>query len=215
MKSLAVVAPNPLSAVPCCSGSFSDDSELTASERDRTLRSTVDGDKIRSRLLSRLGIVQAQPPEHKRIAPMRKVAPFSEPLKFKDEEDFRVHGSPGEERSPSPSCRKSVVAFDNEVSVVPIPKHQEYSKRIRSRLWCDKRELSTMAARNFLEYQSEGWNPSQVIEDEGFITMSTGEKIHPVHIQRLLASPFMMMRQPMRVMHLQPPMEVVRRPPVV
>lgn len=217
MKSLAVVAPNPPSAVPCCSGSLSDDSEIlsTASERDRTLRSTVDGNKIRSRLLSRLGIVQQVPPEHKRIAPMRKVAPFSEPLKFRHDEDVSVHGSPGEEGASAPSSRKSVVAFDNEVSVVPIPKHQEYSKRIRSRLWCDKRELSTMAARNFLEYQSEGWTPSQVIEDEGFIIMSTGEKIHPVHIQRLLASPFMVMRQPMRVMQLQPPMEVSRRPPLV
>ena len=72
-----------------------------------------------------------------------------------------------------------------------------------------------MAARNFLEYQSEGWTPSQVVEDEGFITMPTGEKIHPVHIQRLLASPFMMMRQPLRTMQLQPPIEISRRPPLV
>ena len=177
-------------------------------------RSALDGNKIRSRLLSRLGIIQKQEPNASaaasaRLVPMmRKVALLSEPLKYKAEDDCEVEeddegadllkpgggscssGSTTSTTGSSTRSRRSVVAFDDEVSVVPIPKHQEYSNRIRSRLWCDRRELRSMAARNTLEYQAEGWHPSTVIEDEGFITMSTGERIHPVHFQRLLCSPF-------------------------
>ena len=193
-------------------------SSTVLSQRNGALlrRSTVNGKKIRSRLLNRLGIVEKPDPtttsgggskvSSSRLVPVvRKVPLLSEPLKY-DEEDNCEDEDDGLLKQGSHSCssdnsgitisssttggRRSVVAFDEEVSVVPIPKHQEYSNRIRSRLWSDKRELRRMAARNTLEYRAEGWNPSTVIEDEGFITMSTGERIHPVHFQRLLCTPF-------------------------
>jgi len=217
MKSLSVVTPSPACIVELDQRRMSSPASSVSSRssyasnisRSSLSRSAVDGNKIRSRLLTTLGIVQhpkgirktARPPE------MRKVAPFSVPLKYEPEDDEKTEAS---SVSSSPSSRKSVVAFDNEVSVVPIPKHQEYSQRIRSRLWCDKRELRTMAARNTLEYQSEGWNPSTVVEDEGFITTACGERIHPVHLHRLLSSPFL--RQPMKIMQLRAPLDASRQP---
>lgn len=197
-------------------GSKGDDRKILISslspQNGALRRSAVDGNKIRSRLLSRLGIVQKQEANASaaasaRLVPMmRKVALLSEPLKYKAEDNCEVEEDDEDEdlKQCGTSCssnsttstagsstrsRRSVVAFDDNVSVVPIPKHQEYSNRIRSRLWCDRRELRSMAARNTIEYQAEGWHPSTVIEDEGFITMSTGERIHPVHFQRLLCSP--------------------------
>lgn len=168
-------------------------------------RSSVDdGNKIRSRLLSSLGFVQKRPGVAANAIPLRKLSVFSEPLKYDDgdeEDGIKEGGSSVSSTSSYTRTRRSVVAFDGEVSVVHIPKHEEYSKRIRSKLWCDKRELRNMAARNTLEYQSEGWNPSTVVLDEGFITMSNGEKVHPVHIQRLLCSPYFR-RPPIRAMQL-------------
>ena len=219
MKSLSVVSPSPsrfvelgdpkrlspASSVSSRTSTTSSCSSLSSSSRPRT---TADGNKIRSRLLNTLGIVQQKPGVRKVASPpvMRKVAPVVVPLKYSDGQGEDLSDSSitstGSESTSSPVSRKSMVAFDEEVSVVHIPKHQEYSKRIRSRLWCDKRELRTMAARNTLEYQAEGWNPSTVVEDEGFITTANGERIHPVHLHRLLSSPFL---RPMKIMQLRPP----------
>lgn len=213
MKSLSVVTPSPAHIVELDQRRLSPASSVSSrssytsnSSRSSLSRSAVDGNKIRSRLLTKLGIVQ-QPKGKVRPPEIRKVAAFTIPLKSEPEpeDDEQTEAS----SVSSPSSRKSVVAFDNEVSVVHIPKHQEYSQRIRSRLWCDKRELRTMAARNTLEYQSEGWDPSKVVEDERFITTASGERIHPVHLHRLLSSPFL--RQPMKIMQLRAPLDAPRQ----
>lgn len=220
MKSLSVITPSPARIVEIDQKGLSPASSVSSTVSSRSSgssfesrscssyssRSTVDGDKIRSRLLTKLGIVQ-QPQGTSKARPpgMRKVAPFSVPLKYNEASEETDC-----EPTSSPSSRKSVVVFDNEVSVVPIPKHQEYSQRIRKSLWCDRQSMRIMVNRNTLEYQAEGWNPSTVVEDEGFITTATGERIHPVHLHRLLSSPFF--RQPMKVMAVRPPMAVARQP---
>lgn len=161
-------------------------------------RPVVDGDKIRSRLLRQLGIVPAaeEAKVTSRPVDMRKVEAFSEPLKYDGSDESGDDGSAMEKPK-----KYSTVAFEDEVSVIPIPRHQEYSQRIRSRLWCDKRELRTMAARNTIEYQSEGWNWRTVVDDDAFITTASGERIHPVHLRRLLSSPYV--RQPLRILQQQ------------
>jgi len=157
-------------------------------------RSAVAGDQIRSRLLNKLGIVKrTQQESRSRPIEVRKVVPLLEPLKYnhtdEDGEEFsNCDLGSSFSSNGSTKSRRSVVAFDDEVSVVPIPKHQEYSDRIRSRLWCDKQELRTMVAMNTLEYQAEGWHWSTVVEDEGFVHLSNGKRIHPVHFQHLLWS---------------------------
>ena len=167
----------------------------------------------RSRLYARLGIVPLLSSEGKRVnacsRPVRKIAPFSEPLKYdsssEQEDELRSPERISKEGTTiikTKSQKSRAVAFKKEVSVVLVPNHQQYSDRIRSRLWCGKQELRNMAARNTLEYESEGWRWENVLEDDEFITMASGERVHPVHFRRLFSSPFVV-RQPMRVLQYQ------------
>lgn len=52
--------------------------------------------------------------------------------------------------------RKKKISFDESVQVVPIPKRNEYSSRVRQRLWANADEIHKNAARNTIEFLSEG-----------------------------------------------------------
>lgn len=79
--------------------------------------------------------------------------------------------------------RKGRVSLHKSVSVIPIPSRCEYSLQIRERLWSSSEELRTNAARNSVEFASEGWNWRNVIEDEHMLLHPpSGELIHPIHI---------------------------------
>jgi len=77
---------------------------------------------------------------------------------------------------------KHRVRFSEVVEVVNIPSHTEYSNRIKLQYWSDAKEISEMAYRNFLEFESEGWNWENVLEeDEMIFCQETGGLVHPIH----------------------------------
>ena len=79
------------------------------------------------------------------------------------------------------------VSFDATVEVRPIPMRTEYSSRIRSHLWSGRREMHDNVSRNVLEYASERYDWRNAPEDDEFyVDVATGEKIHPIHYERYL-----------------------------
>ena len=83
--------------------------------------------------------------------------------------------------------RERSVSFDTTVTVKPIPKHQEYSDRIKGRLWHDPQETRKNVQRNAVEFASENHNWELSLEDHEMYThAATGEKIHPIHVHCLL-----------------------------
>mmetsp|Transcript_52893 Transcript_52893/g.78421 ORF Transcript_52893/g.78421 Transcript_52893/m.78421 type:complete len:192 (-) Transcript_52893:328-903(-) len=74
------------------------------------------------------------------------------------------------------------ITFDDSVNVMPIPMRNEYSNRVRHRLWSDSMEIHENAARNAVEFAAENWDWRSVTEDDSmYVCCVTGELIHPVH----------------------------------
>jgi hypothetical protein len=134
----------------------------------------TDGNRIRSKLLNQLGFVEptSQPFDFYPVSLRKRVVPFSMPLKCESKQETR---------------RKTTVVFDDNVSVISIPSHSDYSERIRSRTWADRYEIADMASRNMLEFASEGWDWRNVAGDEDMLLID-GELIHPIHRNSLLAA---------------------------
>lgn len=117
----------------------------------------------------------------------QKVALLQESLKYDRVADDlyslkrRKTGAPNE--SPSRSNKKRL-DFNETVEVVPIPMRNEYSNRVRSRLWSNAVEIHENAARNSIEFAAEGWEWRSVTEDERmYVCVATGELIHPCHYE--------------------------------
>ena len=75
------------------------------------------------------------------------------------------------------------MSFESSVSVVTIPNKESYSERTKSSIWTQSWELEELAARNILEFQSEGWDYRKAIEEQDFV-LYQDQLIHPVHVMR-------------------------------
>jgi hypothetical protein len=139
------------------------------------MATNTDGDRIRSKLLNQLGFVEptSQPFDFYPVSLRKRVVTVSTmPLKCDSKQETR---------------KKTAVVFDDNVSVISIPSHSDYSDRIRSRTWADRYEIADMASRNMLEFASEGWDWRNVAGDEDMLHIE-GELIHPIHRNSLLAA---------------------------
>lgn len=76
-------------------------------------------------------------------------ASYAETLKYGAEEDGSFHPKRRKRSSRS-------LTFNETVTVVAIPMRNEYSSHVRSKLWSSRLELQQNAARNAIEFVSEG-----------------------------------------------------------
>lgn len=117
-------------------------------------------------------------PKHLSLAKMQ------EPLKYSKDDSVSTTPKTATTTTNTKPKRRGIF-FDESVSVVPIPMRTDYSKRMRDRMYHDRKDLATMAARNSIEFAAEGWDWRTVTEEDGMYTCSvTGTKVHPIHIQR-------------------------------
>lgn len=88
------------------------------------------------------------------------------------------------ESSNSTRRRRKRCVFNETVRVIPIPLRTEYSNRVRDRIWSNSVEIQENAARNTIEFASEGWDWRAVLLDEAMHhCTTTGELIHPIHYE--------------------------------
>jgi len=160
--------------------------------------------RIRSNYIHRLGIddiASSEKPKDRlpsRGSLLGKVILTSEPLKYKEEREpqnwnfLNIFQGTTAELPPatggSSSCNSSTdsnerrLTFQEDVVVVPIPRRDEYSQRVKDRLWMTAEEINSNAQRNAVEFAAEGWDWRLVTEDDGMYKCTeSGELIHPVH----------------------------------
>lgn len=162
----------------------------------RKLHERSDAGHIRSRLLNKLGIEKEYPAslslvtEASRVVQQGQEDAFNVALKADyGLPDRRLESSdslaslatsPGVDSVVEKRSNRGVVCFDASVKVHPIPARSDYSQRMRSVLWTPNTEIQQNAARNSLEFASEEWDVSKVVDDKDMIIYA-GERVHPIH----------------------------------
>lgn len=160
--------------------------------------------RIRSNYIHKLGIETDQHAPKDRL-PSRgsllgKIHVTSEPLKYKEERepqnwnilqmfqgiipDASITGGETASCNSSTASKERRLTFQEEVAVIPIPRRDEYSNRVKDRLWMGVEEITMNAQRNTIEFAAEGWDWRTVTEDDGMYKCTvSGELIHPVHCE--------------------------------
>jgi len=123
--------------------------------------------ELRSKLLSKLGIIKTTINDNdRRTRDIRHMPRYILPLLY-DEEEERIRSLSRYRRSYSPSPQSVAdlssatkrkpsksVSFNEQVVAVPIPMIQEYSYRMRDRLYTDSITMQENIERNLVEFNS-------------------------------------------------------------
>merc|ERR1712146_361185 len=73
------------------------------------------------------------------------------------------------------------IHFTEEVKVVEIPHHSEYSNRIKDQYWSNADEIYDMACKNVIELDMEGHWSEAFEEDQMIWSEVNQDYIHPAH----------------------------------
>ena len=75
---------------------------------------------------------------------------------------------------------KKTVCFDTRLSVVEIESWRQLPSANVIQLWSSKKEIKASKQRNIVEFESEGFDWRNALEEDSFVVHG-GEKIHPIH----------------------------------
>jgi hypothetical protein len=125
--------------------------------------------------LSSSSSVKQQPQHSLSLAKLSLTAGsgHQEPLKYKSDGSV-------------PPREDAQVTFVDMVSVVEIPSHRTYDDEIRQSLWNGTAQVAAFVQRNSLEFSTEHWDWRQVLEEDSFVQLPSGEWMHPATYQRRL-----------------------------
>ena len=84
------------------------------------------------------------------------------------------------ESKSSRSGRKYRIRFHSYVKVVEIPDRNAYTSKQKRRMWNGNEAIRENAKRNKVEYEWEGWEWQNVIEEDEFCFVD-GQLLHPAH----------------------------------
>jgi hypothetical protein len=86
--------------------------------------------------------------------------------------------------TPGVGQKRRKVGFCEIVTVIPIPRRDQYSDRMRKFLWDTPEVTRANLIRNTIEYAADGNDPRTVREEHQHILCpSTGNLIHPIHFE--------------------------------
>lgn len=73
------------------------------------------------------------------------------------------------------------IRFQSYVKVVEIPHRLSYTKKQRRRMWNNQKEIRENAKRNRIEYEYEGPEWQNAIEEDHYVVIG-GQHVHPAHV---------------------------------
>jgi hypothetical protein len=86
------------------------------------------------------------------------------------------------------SHRRSLVGFSESVSVFFIPRRCDYPEDLKRTIFPSRKELSINAARNMMEFASDGCDWRKAKEDHEMYINANGERVHPIHLTQIWSS---------------------------
>lgn len=103
------------------------------------------------------------------------------------EDGDAIEREPADQHSPPLRHQKPYgVQFVEHVCVTEIPNRNSYTLEQKQQMWNNSATIRNMAQRNMFEYNWEGRNWRQAMEEESFFEYY-GSLIHPAHYQALVS----------------------------